>query len=165
MIGERPATPADAAAELCQRCGLCCDGSLFTQVPLAEDEVDPAHRRGLVVLARADGSPALRQPCAALQGRRCAVYDARPAGCRRYRCMLLAALDERELDEREALAVVDEAHARLAALAALLPPGEGGPVQRARELARAGDLSADVRAALERALAFLDRRLRGLARA
>lgn len=150
--------PAADASALCQRCGLCCDGSLFDHAPLADAEVDAARRR-LVVLARPDGGHALRQPCAALVDRRCAAYDVRPAACRTYRCMLLAALDAGEIDAREAAAVVDEAHARLAALAALLPAGEGGVVQRAR----AAD-GPELRHARERALAFLERRLRGLGR-
>ncbi|MBL9103336.1 MAG: YkgJ family cysteine cluster protein [Myxococcales bacterium] len=101
---------------LCRRCGLCCDGALFTSVPLADGEIEPARRHGLVVVTRGDGTAGVRQRCAALRGDEgCAVYEVRPGCCRRYRCMLLRALDEGEVSPTEALAVVEEAHARLAA--------------------------------------------------
>lgn len=105
----------EAAAILCRRCGLCCDGSLFTSVPLAGDEIEPARRRGLVVITRGDGTPGVRQRCAALADGGCAVYEERPRCCRAYRCMLLTALGDDEVSLDDALVVVAEAHARLAA--------------------------------------------------
>lgn len=135
---------SEELATLCQRCGLCCDGSLFTQVPLgAGDEAAAVRRRGLTVVARADGSPALRQPCAALDGRRCAIYEDRPASCRGYRCMLYAALAEGEVSLAEALATVERAHELLAA-------------------ARACELAPETGEAGVRARAFVERRFRGL---
>lgn len=148
-------------AALCQRCALCCDGTLFTTVPLAADEVASVRRRGLVVLADDAGAPSrLPQPCAALRDLRCTIYDERPDACRRYRCMLLAALEAGEVSLPEALDVVGEARARLAALAADLP-GAGPALARARAAVRAGDLSQETQTLLGRATAFLDRRFRG----
>lgn len=129
---------------LCLGCGLCCDGSLFTSVPLAAGEAEAVRRRGLPVWERPDGSPALRQPCAALAGRRCEVYADRPAACRRYTCMLFAALAEGEVSLAEALGTVEEAHALLAA-------GRGG-------------LSPETGEAQRRAAAFVERRFRGRGR-
>jgi hypothetical protein len=101
---------------LCQRCGLCCDGTLFTSVPLKPTEVEPLRRLSLPVIERADGSPGIAQRCAALQGRCCTVYSERPEACRRYRCHLFNALAEGEVSLTEALQVVDEAHAQLRAV-------------------------------------------------
>jgi hypothetical protein len=109
---------------LCQRCGLCCDGNLFTSVPLQGAEVETVRRLSLPVIARADGSPGLAQRCAALEGRCCTVYSERPEACRRYRCNLHVALAEGEVSLNEALTVVDEAHARLRAVAAAQAPRE-----------------------------------------
>jgi Fe-S-cluster containining protein len=109
---------------LCQRCGLCCDGTLFTSVPLQPAEVEPLRRLSLPVIARADGSPGLAQRCTALEGRCCTVYSERPEACRRYRCHLLMALAEGEVSLNEALAVVDEAHALLRARDAAQEPRE-----------------------------------------
>ena len=99
---------------LCQHCGLCCNGTLFTHVPLKPTEVEPLRALGLPVKAREDGTSILPQACAALDGRRCTAYAARPEGCRRYHCQLFSALGEGEVSLPEALAVVDGAHARLA---------------------------------------------------
>jgi Fe-S-cluster containining protein len=121
---------------LCQRCGLCCDGTLFTSVPLKPTEVESLRRLALPVIERADGSPGLAQRCAALEGRCCTVYSERPEACRRYRCHLFTALAEGEVSLEESLQVVDEAHARLRAV------GTGS-------------------AAREQAEAYLDRHFRG----
>lgn len=106
---------SQALSTLCQHCGLCCDGTLFTHVPLRSTEVEPLRALGLPVKEREDGTPILPQPCAALNGRCCTAYAERPEGCRRYHCQLFSALSEGEVSLPEALAVVDGAHARLAA--------------------------------------------------
>lgn len=106
---------------LCLRCGLCCDGTLFTHVPLQHTETGPLKALGLPVKEREDGTPILPQRCAALEGKTCTAYAQRPEGCRRYHCHLFSALSEGEVSLEEALAVVDGAHALLAA------GGERGP--------------------------------------
>ncbi|WP_224372718.1 YkgJ family cysteine cluster protein [Hyalangium versicolor] len=112
---------------LCQRCGLCCDGNLFSTVPLRRAEVEPMERLGLAVIKRPDGtSPGFKQHCTALEGRCCTVYAERPEACRGYRCMLLTALAEGEVSLEGALRVVDEAHAHIQAVEALLPPARAG---------------------------------------
>ena len=110
---------------LCLHCGLCCDGTLFTHVPLRRTEIEPLRALGLPVGTREDGTPVLPQRCAALDGRRCTAYDARPEGCRRYHCQLFAALSEGEVSLPEALAVVDGAHALRAEGEARRPELEG----------------------------------------
>jgi hypothetical protein len=153
---------------LCQRCGLCCDGSLFTHVPLQAGEVAAARRNALDVVERADGSPALRQRCAALEGARCTAYAERPDACRRYHCLLFSALSEGEVSLPEALGVVDQAHALIAKVdEALGVPSGDAPravLQRARREnlpEHGGPLGAEAREAHERAEQFLDRHFRG----
>ena len=75
---------------LCTRCGLCCDGSLFADVELA----GRAEATRLEVLGMEieddDGSGAqLLQPCAALKGKRCSIYEHRPECCQTFECRLL----------------------------------------------------------------------------
>jgi hypothetical protein len=55
---------------LCTRCGLCCDGSLFADVELANgDEASALEVMGLEIEdADEDDSGLLVQPCGALQG-------------------------------------------------------------------------------------------------
>lgn len=127
------------ATTLCRRCGLCCDGNLFDSVPLTTEEA--ARGQGLLVVVRADGSAALQQRCAALGDEGCGVYAQRPGRCRAYRCMLLSALEADEVGLADASAIVDEAHARLAAV----PAGPGSALARAR---RCGAEVAEARAAI-----------------
>lgn len=153
--------PSVSLSTLCQRCGLCCDGNLFSHVPLLIGEAAAMRRNGLEVLQRPDGSSALLQRCAALDGRCCTVYADRPERCRRYGCLLYIALAEGEADLEEALAVVDEAHALIADVGAALGPEEGGARPSAVMQRAARAEQPEVRAARERAEAFLDRQFRG----
>jgi hypothetical protein len=150
---------------LCQSCGLCCDGSLFSHVPLEPPEVEAVRALGLPVARIADGSLAMPLPCPALARRSCSLYGERPLGCRRFGCRLYAALDAGEIGLTAALAVVGEAHLLLAGLAARLPDrDEGGSVlERARfgDLCDEGGLSAAARAARESVEAHLDRHFHG----
>lgn len=154
-------------SELCRRCGLCCDGNLFSHVPLQRAEVDAARRNGLDVVSLADGSPALRQGCTALKERQCSVYTERPEGCRRYACRLFNALAGGTASSEEALRVVQQAHALLAAVERHLPPDpEPRPasvLERARFAAWGEDsgFSSETSAARERAEAFLDQHFHG----
>lgn len=108
---------------LCLRCGLCCDGTLFTHVPLRHTEAGPLKALGLPVTEREDGTPLLPQRCAALEGKTCTAYAQRPEGCRRYHCHLFSALSEGEVSLEEALSVVDGAHALRATAGGEKSPG------------------------------------------
>ena len=76
---------------LCTRCGLCCDGSLFADVELANrDEALALEVMGLEVEdADEEGGGLLVQPCRALKGKRCSIYPHRPDCCRTFECRLL----------------------------------------------------------------------------
>lgn len=158
-----------AASTLCLRCGLCCDGSFFSHVPLLPAEAARLRPLGVGVVEREGGAPVLPQRCAALRGTCCTVYSERPEGCRRYRCLLLGALVEGEVSLEEALGVVEQAHARVVAAGAALglQPEEGSAVglaQRVRtahEGAQGEAPSAEARAAWDRAEDFFDRHFRG----
>ena len=147
---------------------MCCDGTLFTHVSLQPTEVTALEQRGLPLTRRADGSPALAQHCAALDGLTCTVYADRPASCRRYHCQLYAALAEKEVSLDEALAVVHEALSLVDAVGRELPPAAADEprsvMQRARRAEQpehGGPLPRKTRAAHERAEAFLDKHFRG----
>ncbi|MFE8595459.1 YkgJ family cysteine cluster protein [Archangium violaceum] len=154
-------------SELCRRCGLCCDGNLFSHVPLQPAEVDAARRNGLEVVALADGAPALRQGCTALKGRQCSIYAERPEGCRRYACRLFNALAGGTVPFEEALQVVEQAHALLAAVErGLTPDTDPHPasvLERARFAAwgEEGGFSSETSTARERAEVFLDQHFHG----
>jgi Fe-S-cluster containining protein len=75
------------ADALCMECGLCCDGTFFGSVVVAEDERDRLRRVGLRVVD-GDGGPVMPQRCSALRGSVCSVYADRPKACRAYECSL-----------------------------------------------------------------------------
>lgn len=155
-----------SSSDLCRRCGLCCDGTLFSHVPLEHAEVDAARRHGLEVVRLAGGAPALRQCCPALHARQCSVYGARPQGCRRYGCRLLGALTRQTVSLEQALAVVEQAHALLAAVERGLEPDAdrfSSVLERARFASWGGGegSSSSLNAARERAEAFLDEHFHG----
>jgi hypothetical protein len=83
--------PRDGA-DLCLSCGLCCDGSLFSNGLLIGDEVDLARSLGMAVLRSSGGTGSFKfgQPCSCFRDGCCAVYDQeKPSVCTTYRCELL----------------------------------------------------------------------------
>jgi uncharacterized protein len=80
---------------LCTRCGLCCDGSLFADVELANsDEASALEVMGLEIEdADENDGGLLVQPCGALQGKRCSIYPHRPDCCRTFACRLLQGVE------------------------------------------------------------------------
>ncbi len=132
---------------LCLSCGLCCDGTLFSTVPLEKDEA--ARLKGRVSLVRGGGS--MKQPCKALEGVSCRVYEERPATCRKFRCLALQQVEAGEVSEGDAQAFIAEVFARRRRVSETL---ELEDEQRALKLARAqakdGSISPETLAALER---------------
>lgn len=108
---------------LCLACGLCCDGTLFASAPLEISQHREASLLRLRVILAADGSNRLRQPCGALEGTACRIYDDRPRACRDYECDLFVALRGDELDEADALRIVQTTLDLRDRLARSLPPG------------------------------------------
>ena len=136
--------PSQLTDSLCTHCALCCDGSLFADVELS----GPAETTRLEILGlevEDDGAKGglLIQPCAALQGRRCGIYEHRPGCCRTFECRLLqdvrrgtVSLERARKHVDDALTLVGKARAHLHGL------GDPGPwlplAERAAEALSAG---------------------------
>lgn len=153
------------AGELCQRCGLCCDGTLFSHAPVLTPEAGLLVPLGVPVFQRPDGVPAIAQPCAALEGCRCRVYESRPVACRAFDCLLHDAYAADEVSLEDAVGIVEEARGRVTGLLAELPDS---PASSAFERVQAGavDEGAEARAPgiverIRRLDRFLDRQFRG----
>lgn len=103
---------AAAASRLCTACGLCCDGTLFQIVRMQPGD-SPAElgRLGMKIRCR-DGAFHMEQPCAALQERRCTIYDRRPSRCRLFHCRQLRRVEAGESTEAAAMAVILETRAQ-----------------------------------------------------
>jgi Fe-S-cluster containining protein len=81
--------PSDPVSQLCPKCGLCCNGVLFADVELIED--DDARRLAKLglPLKKKGRKRAFAQPCAGFDGARCRIYAGRPGHCRAFECGLL----------------------------------------------------------------------------
>lgn len=93
------------ANALCMQCGLCCDGTFYGSVVVAQDERPRLERVGLRIVQE-DGATAMPQPCSALRGRLCAVYEARPTACAAYECLLRKNVSTGARSMDEAIAAV-----------------------------------------------------------
>src|SRR3989442_1734862 len=100
---------------LCTRCGLCCDGSLFADVELANtDEASALEVMGLEIDdADEDEGGLLLQPCRALKGRRCSIYPHRPGCCRTFECRLLQEVKRGAVSIEQAKEKIAEALKRI----------------------------------------------------
>lgn len=81
---------SSSAEHLCLACGLCCDGSLFSNVTLGpDDDAMELKALGLPVRFSRARTPVafFRQPCVALcADRACRIYANRPTQCRAFEC-------------------------------------------------------------------------------
>jgi len=111
------------AEDICLACGLCCDGTIFADVKLQpQDDADRLAASGLPLLnskpqpgeshgpsagkVSAARSCEFHQPCAALQGGRCRVYEIRPKHCRDFECLLLKRVKAGKTEKSAALEVI-----------------------------------------------------------
>lgn len=117
--------------------------------PHAELTPDEASRLAGLVSVSEDGRRLL-QPCRALSGLACAVYESRPAVCRAYRCLALRQLEAGEATVQEAREAIVELKARRDAVVALVGGAPGDALARARAQVAAGDAPPELASAVER---------------
>jgi Fe-S-cluster containining protein len=110
-VVERKQT-ADA---LCMDCGLCCDGTFFGSVVVAQEERERLGRVGLRVVD-GDGGPVMPQRCSALRGSVCSAYADRPKACRDYECSLRESFIAGSTSEDAARASLARMHVLLATI-------------------------------------------------
>ncbi len=133
---------------LCLECGFCCDGTMFSDVPLEPDAKVPH-----AAIGARPGDPGFAQPCPALDGCACTVYAQRPKTCRAFRCAALSGFEDGSLSRGEAQATLDEVRSRRAQVARLVAaPTPGASVVAARRLMKEGRGTPEVSEALARLL-------------
>jgi len=166
----RPAAPPDSddsTDRLCTMCGLCCNGTLFADVELVgEAEVKRIEIMGLEVEDVDRKTGLLSQPCAALCGTRCGIYEHRPKVCRLFECHLLQDARQGAVTVERALEQIADAHGQIrhvrATLERLGSGDEDLPLKErcAETLAASGDATpqrAQDLAELEAAMATLEK--------
>jgi Fe-S-cluster containining protein len=96
--------PVNGVEQLCQKCGLCCDSTLFADVELrAGDDAAQLRKHGLKLEKKGLRKTAFAQPCACFDGVNCCIYADRPRRCRTFECGLLKKVDDGEMTAATAL--------------------------------------------------------------
>ena len=133
---------------LCLSCGLCCDGTMFEVAAITPEEAARLEGKVRISVDRTK----LLQGCSALQPDcKCGVYAERPETCRRFKCLVLATLEEGKFTEAEAHDAIREVLGRRERLAELMgEPDVHRAVALARAQAAAGTASEEVSDALRR---------------
>jgi Fe-S-cluster containining protein len=97
-----------SSQSLCLRCGLCCDGTFISGVPLKpDDEVAPLKAVGINIVSDNDLT-VLKMPCAAHKNCTCTVYANRPQVCRTYKCKLLMKFERDDISQQSALEIINK---------------------------------------------------------
>ncbi len=105
-MGDADESAVSSSQSLCLTCGLCCDGTLFSGMPMNPgDEVAPLKAVGINVVSDNDFT-VLKQPCAAHKNCTCAVYANRPQACRAYKCKLLKRFERDDTSQQRALEII-----------------------------------------------------------
>ncbi len=97
------------AQDLCNTCGLCCDGTLFKTVTLKQNERVKALKAVSAKFTTKNKERHFLQPCVAHKNLICNVYNERPESCIMYKCKLLKQCLSNEIPMEKALKTVEEA--------------------------------------------------------
>jgi Fe-S-cluster containining protein len=104
--------PPTLTDRLCLSCAICCNGVLFRDVELQNDD-DPARLQAAGLrLQKRRGKLVFSQPCPALDGWRCRCYGSRPSHCRNFECALFKAVGRNDLEIAKALQLIRTARQR-----------------------------------------------------
>jgi uncharacterized protein len=99
---------ATPLTELCQACGLCCNGVLFADVKLRPaDRSDRLSALG-AALAKNGNRLVLPQPCSCFDGKLCRIYADRPSLCRAFECHVLKRAVAGALSQAGARSIVSQ---------------------------------------------------------
>lgn len=105
---------------MCLSCGLCCNGVLFGDVRVVEED-KPEKLLGLgLPLQRTEGTWHFDQPCSAHGCAGCGIYKDRPAYCAEFDCALLQDVLRGRRGEAEAGRIIDRAKGLAASVEEML---------------------------------------------
>lgn len=120
-------TPIPEAARLCLDCGLCCNGVLFDQVRLQPgDQAKALTARGLKIKK----GQWFNQPCTALCGTLCRLYEDRPARCRDFECRQFRGVATGKISYESAAGRIAAVKEEVAGIERLLELTGGGNVRK-----------------------------------
>ena len=110
---------------LCNQCGLCCNGVMFHTVRLQPADSAKALAALGLKLKRKKGAHYILQPCPAWQDSQCSIYLARPERCRVFECRQLQRVAAGEITEAAALEKIRAVQRQVAQVNALLARAGG----------------------------------------
>lgn len=122
-------------SDLCQTCGLCCDGTIFAFLELAKHEAVPAQAEVLTPKDIGEGKRAYQIPCSALCGMSCSIYSDRPQICRTYKCRLLKDFEGEKVSFERAQSLVQQVKAARSEIEQLIGAERAQSINRLRFLA------------------------------
>ena len=120
------AAPPDAA-RLCLDCGLCCNGVLFDRVYLQRGDIPKALTSQGLKIKKGQW---FNQPCTALCGTLCRLYQDRPARCRLFECRQFQQVAAGLISYESAADRIRSVKIQLAELENLLAGCGGGNVRK-----------------------------------
>lgn len=94
--------------QLCKKCGLCCNGTLFGSVRLTDEDMQhiTEHIPDLIIQ---DSKKPFKQPCRYYQGKSCSIYSGwRPNACSTFVCKLLIRYRQKKISFTEAINVIEQ---------------------------------------------------------
>ena len=98
----------ESLSEICVKCGMCCDGTLFNRATIKNaDDEGLAKSFGLTTFSDADGKLNFQLPCHLFKGC-CTVYDqVRPNICGSFFCEPLKKAQKDEITFEKAEKLID----------------------------------------------------------
>lgn len=109
--------PTNHFQEVCKKCGFCCDGTLFKNATLQDDEV---HENFEIIENPNSGKRHFIQPCPHHVGICTLNLDKRASICSSFKCKLLKKLDTNEIDTNQAIEIVEQTKFMISDLASEL---------------------------------------------
>jgi uncharacterized protein len=95
----------DDELNICLACGLCCDGTLIGFVQLESEEM-PALKK-IMDVEDENGHGFFLHPCDKYCNG-CTIYEDRPKQCDKFKCKLLSAVTQNEIEFNKAVEYVAE---------------------------------------------------------
>lgn len=99
---------------ICKSCGICCDGTIFSDLKIDQTGPSPAWPKQVADLVSDDKR--LPIPCPAFQKQQCTIYSTRPKICQKYQCYLLKNYVTGNISYEAALTHIQDARMYQAAL-------------------------------------------------
>ena len=97
---------------ICVKCGMCCDGTLFNWASIEPDEIVDELFREEIIKTSQKGKIAFSLPCSFLHNCVCSIYNSekpkRPLVCGKFKCKLLLKQQAGTVSYDEAILLIEK---------------------------------------------------------